>query len=110
VRVRWRGSRGGATALIDNSTSTIVSETVIWWAYNWNNPDVFSTTFVLNAGDSYTLMWVGFEGCCGGSTTLRFSVDGAAYAPLTETTITPFIVPEPGGAVLIGIGLAALAG
>lgn len=104
--------RGGAAALIDDSNGQIVSERVItddvWWAYNWNNPDVFTTTFDFAVGDSYTLMWVGFEGCCGGSTTLRFSVDGAAYQPLTESNLQPFVVPEPGPLLLLGLGLAGL--
>jgi len=105
--------RGGATALIDDGTGSIVSERVIdddvWWAYNWNNPDVFTTTFNFDPGDSYTLVWVGFEGCCGGSTTVRFSVDGSPYAPLTTTDFGPFVVvPEPGPVLLLGLGLAWL--
>ena len=56
-------------------------------------------------------MWVGFEGCCGGSTTLRFSVDGSAYAPLTETNLIPYVaIPEPGPALLFTLGLIGLAG
>lgn len=107
--------RGGATALIDNSNGSIVSERVIlddiWWANDWNNSDVFTTTFDFAAGDSYTLMWVGYEGCCGGSSTIRFSVDGGAYLPLTAPNIDPFLatVPEPSTAVLLLLGLACLA-
>lgn len=105
--------RGGATALIDNDTGTIVSERVItddiWWGYDWNDPDVFTTVFDFEAGDSYTIAWVGFEGCCGGSSTLRFSVDGGAYQPLTSPNIDPLLVPEPGTALLEMLGLAALA-
>jgi hypothetical protein len=108
--------RGGATALIDRATNTILSETVIdddiWWANDWNNSDVFTTTFALNAGDSLMLQWVGFEGCCGGSTTLRFSVDGGAFMPFTDTNFSPFVaatVPEPGTGLLMSFGLAWLA-
>ena len=104
--------RGGATALIDNNTSTIVSELVItddiWWNYDWNNSDVFTTTFDFEVGDSYTIAWVGFEGCCGGSSTLRFSIDGAPYTPLTSPNIDPVLVPEPSTAMLLMLGLLCL--
>ena len=104
--------RGGASALIDNATGAIVDERVItddvWWANDWNNSDVFTTTFAFTAGDSYTLAWVGFEGCCGGSSTVRFSFEGGAFTPLTSTTISPLLVPEPSTALSIGLGLAAM--
>ena len=68
--------------MIDKLDGTIVFEHVItedvWWRYDWNNPDVFTATFDFTASDSYTLTWVGFEGCCGGSSTLRFSTEGGA--------------------------------
>jgi len=106
--------RGGPTAFIDRTTNAILSETVldqdIWWAYDWNNPDVFTTTFALNAGDSLMLQWVGFEGCCGGSTTLRFSVDGGAFTPFTEGNFSSFAaVPEPASGLLLGLGLTVFA-
>jgi hypothetical protein len=105
--------RGGAAVLIDNATSSIVSERVIaddvWWNYDWNNPDVFTTTFDLAVGDSYTIAWVGFEGCCGGSSTLRFSVDGSAFLPLTSSHIDPLLVPEPSASLMFALGLAGLA-
>ena len=76
---------------------------------NWNNSDVFTTTFDFTAGDSYTIAWVGFEGCCGGSSTLRFAVDGGDYQPLTSPNIELALVPEPNTAMLLMLGLLGLA-
>ncbi len=71
---------------------------------------MFETTFDFTVGDSYTLAWVGFEDCCGGSTTLRFSVDGGAFQDLTSTNFDPYVLtPEPGTGLLLGLGLGGLA-
>lgn len=105
--------RGGAAALIDNATGTIRSERVIpgnvWWANDWNNASVFTTTSTLAVGDKITLAWVGFEDCCGGTSTIRFSVNGNAYQALTTPNFQSYaVVPEPSTALLFGIGLIGL--
>lgn len=106
--------RGGVAAILDTPTGTVLQEDVrtddIWWALDWNNPDVFTTSLGLTAGSSYTLVWLGFEGCCGGVTTIRFSFEGAPFQTLDEVQIEPFVVPEPAAAALVGLGLAGLAG
>lgn len=107
--------RGGAAALIDTPSGSVLSELVrsddIWWNEDWNDPDVFDTTHSFAVGDDVTLAWVGFEGCCGGTTTLRFSVDGGAYQGLNAAQLGSYAaVPEPGSAMLLGLGLAGLAG
>lgn len=106
--------RGGVAAVLDNDTGAVIDELVrtddIWWANNWNHPDVFTTTLDLDAGTSYTLAWLGFEGCCGGVTTIRFSVDGAPFQVLNEPNIEPFVVPEPRAALLLGLGLIGVTG
>ena len=106
--------RGGAAVVIDNATSSVLDEFVstndIWWNNDWNDPDVFTTTAALSVGSSYTIGWVGFEGCCGGPTTIRFSVDGAPYQPISNQNLDPFISnPEPGTGILLGAGVAMLA-
>jgi hypothetical protein len=106
--------RGGIAAVIDNATGTVIDEFLrtddLWWANDWNNADVFTTLLDLDAGSSYTMAWLGFEGCCGGVTTIRFSVDGSPFQILNETTVQPFAVPEPSTALLLGVGMAIVAG
>ena len=89
--------RGGASALIDTATGTVLEEVVqtddVWWNNDWNNSDVFTNTFDFEAGDVRTLAWVGFEGCCGGSTTVRFSVDGSGFQNLTANNLAPYARP-----------------
>ena len=98
--------------MIDKLDGTIVFEHVItedvWWRYDWNDPDVFTTTFDFTASDSYTLTWVGFEGCCGGSSTLRFSTEGGLFTALTSDAIRPLLVPKPSSASLLALGLGGL--
>jgi hypothetical protein len=105
--------RGGVAAVIDTATGTVLDEVVrlddIWWANDWNDPDVFTTQIALAAGTSYTLVWLGFEGCCGGVTTIRFSFEGGPFQILNEPNLEPFVVPEAGMAALVGLGLTSLA-
>ena len=107
--------RGGAAAVID-SGGGIVSETVydrdLWWNFNWNDPDVFVTELDAVAGESYTLQWVGFEGCCGGATSLRFAFDDGAYQAVNVANLGAFTsasapVPEPGTGTTVALGVAA---
>jgi hypothetical protein len=104
--------RGGVAAVLDGN-GALISELVrtddIWWANDWNNPDVFTTQLNLDAFSAYTFVWLGFEGCCGGVTTLRFSFEGSPFQTLNTLNFTPFVVPEPRVAALVGLGLVALA-
>ena len=105
--VDW--GRGGIVAVIDQDTNTVIAETLrtddLWWAYNWSHPDVFTTSVNLTQGTSYRLAWIGFEGCCAGSSTVRFSTDGGTtYAPLDAMVAEP-AVGSLAVASLVGLAL-----
>lgn len=109
--VDW--GRGGVAAVVDNGTGSVISELVrtddLWWAYDWNNGDVFVTGVNLTAGESYTLAWIGFEGCCAGSSTIRFSFEGSAFTPIDTGSMGPYAaVRAPGAALLVASLLAGL--
>lgn len=103
--------RGGVAAVLDGN-GTVLQELVrsddIWWANDWNHPDVFTTSVNMTAGSPYTLVWLGFEGCCAGVTTIRFSYEGSPFAPVDETNLTPLTVPEPASMLLVALGAGAL--
>lgn len=112
VGVDW--GRGGLAAVIDSGSGSVLSQTVrtgnLWWNNNWNNPSVFTTSLNLDAGQWYTLAWIGFEDCCAGSSTIRFSYNGGAFQTIDDTTLAPYAIPtpEPGTGLLVAIGLGVL--
>ena len=106
---------GGAASVIYNGNGSVVSEYVttsnVWWNNDWNDADVFSTIVTLGAGSSYTLGWLGFEDCCGGSASIRFSYNGGAFTTLTESGIAPFVSnPEPSTGLMVALGLVLMSG
>jgi MYXO-CTERM domain-containing protein len=104
--------RGAVAAVIESGTSVIdefVTTDDVWWNYDFGNPDVISRTVNLTAGNSYTLAWLGFEDCCSGPTSMRFSFEGGAFQALDETNFSAYAAPEPGSGALVALGLALLA-
>jgi hypothetical protein len=69
----------------------------------------FTTAVDLDAGSSYTLAWLGFEDCCAGVTTIRFSYEGRPFQILNESNLDPLTAPEPHPALLAALGLVLLA-
>jgi len=103
--------RGGGVALIDGDTGGIVEELVtsedIWWSNDWSHGDVIETEYELAAG-LYEIAWIGFEGCCAGSSTIRFAHEGGAFAALNMDNIAPHVVPVPASVYLLASSLVLL--
>jgi len=106
--------RGGASIIKDIDTDTILDEYVtdqdLWWNNDWGNSSVFTTSATLTAGSTYEIGWLGFEGCCGGVATIRFSFDGGSFQVFDSPNGDPLMIsnPEPGTGILLGLGLALL--
>lgn len=108
--------RGGATQAVHVGSGSVIDEFVttadIWWNNSWTDPDVFSSVLSLTAGETYTISWIGFEDCCGGAVSFRFSVNGSPPATLDDTNFAPYEaptpVPEPRSAMLLALGLLGL--
>ncbi|MEM7467987.1 MAG: hypothetical protein AAF387_14025 [Pseudomonadota bacterium] len=98
-RVGTDWGRGGGVALFDSATNALISETIdstnIWWANNWNHGDVIYSSYNFAANTEYTIMWIGFEDCCAGSSTIQFSYEGSPFQLANVANLTPHVVPIP---------------
>lgn len=104
--------RGGFSALSTAGTSDIKRYADdIWWGRNWNNRDVLSFNF--SEQGAFSLILVGFEACCNGSTSARtadLGVDGFIQdAAWQSLAVNAAAVPVAPVSWLFGAGLAGLA-
>ncbi len=103
--------RGGYSSISAEGSSDIKKYTDdIWWGRNWNNRDVLSFNF--SAQGAFSMILLGFEACCNGSTSARtreFGVDGLAQdAAWQSLAVNAAAVPVPPAAWLFGLGLVGL--
>jgi len=109
--------RGGGVAITNQQSGERVHEQIvaqdIWWNHDWQNSDVITTDFQFSQGQ-WAVEWIGFEGCCSGSTSIRFSVNGSDYRDLKHIHFAPALiqqpaaVPIPASYALFGSALALL--
>ena len=97
IEVGTDWGRGGLFALNGDYTN-VLGDT--WWARRWNHGDVIDIT--IDKGFSGVLSLIGFEGCCGGQTSVRYSYDNKNWQTLAVS------VPEPGTLTLMAIGMVGL--
>ena len=92
-------------ALFETATSTLLQEMVdpsdIWWSNNWNHGDVIYSSYNFAANTEYTIMWLGFEGCCAGSSTIQFSYEGSPFQLADVGNLAPHVVPIPTSVALM---------
>lgn len=74
-----------------------------WWAYQWSNPSVIEVDISEGAR---TVNFLGWEGCCAGGNSARFSTDGGESWDIFSVDAT---VSEPAAISLLGLGIALLA-
>ena len=97
IEVGTDWGRGGLFALNGDYTN-VLGDT--WWARRWNHGDVID--IAIDAGFTGVLSLIGFEGCCGGQTSVRYSYDNKNWQTLAVS------VPEPGTLTLMAIGMVGL--
>ncbi len=96
--------RGGVAYFDTNPLGGASTGNNLWWNYDWtNSAGVFQISTAGGGTGTYTLNFLGFEDCCGGPMSLRYSSDGGQ-----TWTIAAVTVPEPGTLALFGLGLLGL--
>lgn len=94
----------GAAVLVGESATTLTGD--YWWGYNWGRTSEIITFTAENTTGSDLqglVTFLGFEGCCGGGMSLRYSTDGGSTWNIATA------VPAPATLVLFGLGLMGAA-
>ena len=101
----------GATVLLDGNT-VYSSSSDIWWAYDWNHPQVITEMFKGLSAGAHTLTLLWGEDCCNGYNSGRFTVNGGkTWATLDTANLDSLApVPVPAAVWLFGSGLVGLMG
>lgn len=100
---RWQFGPDWGRGGVAYRVGEVVYTDDLWWAGNYNNAG--EIVDVISAGGG-TLGLLGFEGCCGGGMSLRYSSDNGQT--WTNAAVNAVRVPEPASLGLFGIGLLGM--
>ncbi len=101
----------GGALYLDNNLLT-KNATDLWWNYNWNNGSEILSGLASNLSlGNHVLEVFWAEGCCNGSNSARFSVNGSDWQDLNMANLDRLNpVPVPAAFWFFGSGLIGLLG
>jgi hypothetical protein len=96
----------GGVVFIENLSSAGPVVDDLWWKRDWANPDVLRFDVAFAGMQEYTLNFLGFESCCGGGMSLRYTTEPNEEDSWQDAGVST--VSAPSMLALMGIGLLGL--